>query len=170
MKFKLFLISLALLVMFGGAVQNVQAQKKSMNYTKSITANPVALAFNIFNATYEQQIGPVNSFTAFGSYYGAGSWSAFALGGSYRWYLMSDDQRPIKGLSAGPLATLSFWNSDVDGVDGITGIGIGGEIAYKWVFNEGFAIEPIVQLNYMFIEDNISYSPLGVGVNLGYSW
>jgi len=84
----------------------------SAQYNKAISADPVGLAFGIFNATYENKLGSSNSFTLFGSYFTfqSGDWVAFGFGGSYRWYLkIGDGNKALKGLSVGPYASLGFW-------------------------------------------------------------
>lgn len=171
MKFKTIIVIIALTVVFAGTYQNANAQKKVMNYTKSISANPLFLAFGLLNATYEQQIAPTNSFTVFGSYSSFASWTAFGLGGTYRWYIMPDQEQPIKGLSAGPLVGFEMWSYETDVYESSVSLAIGGEIAYKWVFDGGFTVEPVAQIKFNLLDvEGLTYRPVAVGVNLGYAW
>lgn len=171
MKLKSIIVSLVIMFIMFGSVNEMHAQKRVRNYIHSITANPIALAFGVLNVTYEQQIGPKNSFTGFGSYWSFGDWTAIGIGGSYRWYIMADQANPIQGLSAGPLAAIGFWDYDTDTYEGSTSLAIGGEVAYKWVFDGGFSIEPIAQISFNLLDiEGLSYRPVSIGVNLGYAW
>ncbi len=146
-------------------------------YNKSISADPIGLAFGIFNATYENRLGSSNSFTLFGSYFtfSGGDWVAFGFGGSYRWYLkVGDGNKAIKGLSVGPYASVGFWqwrgSSFFNTYSGGTSVALGGEIAYKWILN-GFVIEPIFRLAFNLSKiTGLDYQAYGLGVNLGYAW
>ncbi len=149
----------------------------SAQYNKAISADPVGLAFGIFNATYENKVGKSNSFTLFGSYFtfSGGDWVAFGFGGSYRWYLnVGDGNKALKGLSVGPYASLGFWqwkgSSIFNDYSGGTSVALGGEIAYKWILN-GFVIEPIFRLAFNLMKiTGLTYQAYGLGVNLGYAW
>lgn len=154
----------------------------SLGQGHAISANPIGLAFGILNATYEHKVGTSNSFTVSGYRFSfATNWSAYGIGGSYRWYFNLDDgKKPIQGLSAGPLIAFGFWSWDgpdiydpwgiLDSYDGGTSVAIGGELAYKWVFS-GFVVEPILALTFNAVDiTGLSYQAYGVGVNLGYSW
>lgn len=168
---KLLVVS-ALILTF--ALSNVSAQ-----YSRAISVDPIDfLVSKVFNATYEHQLSEKNSFTVFASYYSYSEWwSAYGIGGSYRWYLtgvLNDDKTPIEGLSVGPMAKISFWDysgSDPLGViDGGSLIVIGAEAAYKFNFGNWF-VEPILRLGFAVSElDYLGYDPLGGGVNVGYAW
>ncbi len=171
MKLKTIIVLIALALAFTASFQNAQAQKKVMNYTKAISANPVFLAFGKVSATYEQQIAPANSFTALFIYNSYSSWTGIEFGGSYKWYIMPDQEKPIKGLSAGPLAALGMWSYKTEVYDNSMSLAIGGEIAYKWVFDGGFMVEPIAQIVFNILDvEGLTYRPVAVGVNLGYAW
>ncbi len=139
----------------------------------SITADPIGLAFGLLNATYEQRVGNANSFTVFGSYWSYSEWTAVGFGGSYRWYFnLNDGKTPLEGLSAGPMISVGFWDwgGPFASFDGGTSIAIGGELAYKWIFNQ-FVVEPILRLNFNVADINgLDYRAYGLGVNLGYAW
>lgn len=167
---KLLVVS-ALILTF--ALSNVSAQ-----YSRAISVDPIDfLVSKVFNATYEHQLSEKNSFTVFASYYSYSEWwSAYGIGGSYRWYLtgvLNDDKTPIEGLSVGPMAKISFWSWDGPSYfswDGGTYIVIGAEAAYKFNFGNWF-VEPIIRLGFAVSDlDGLGYDPFGGGVNVGYAW
>ncbi|MGA2297257.1 MAG: hypothetical protein ABSG15_06905 [FCB group bacterium] len=169
MKFKITIAIFALLIICS---TNLWAQR----YSHSISANPIGLVFGIFNATYEQQTAPINSFTVFGNYWSVLDWSAYGFGGSYRWYphLFEDGKKPLEGFSVGPRADIGFWSwtgfGSYSGYGG-TSIAIGGEAAYKWVFG-GFVVEPIIvlEINVSKVVGYTNYNAFAGGCNLGYAW
>jgi hypothetical protein len=165
---KFFLLALAALLIFSAT--NLSAQKAD-KYTQAITANPIGLIFGYFNASYEFQVAPENTLTINGLYWGYSGWSAFGIGGSYRWYIVKEDKKKIiEGFGFGPTASLGFWNYENDGYSGGTSLSIGGVASYKWVFG-GFVVEPLLVLsfNLMTIE-GLAYNSFGLGCNLGYAW
>lgn len=146
----------------------------AQSYNSAISANPIALAYGMFNATYESRMTAVNSFTISGYYWSFSNWTAFGFGGSYRWYLklVQDKKTPLEGLSAGPAIAIGFWKWNYAGYNysGGTSIAIGGEAAYKWVF-DGFVVEPILQIMFNVANiEGLDYRPFGAGVNIGYAW
>lgn len=146
------------------------AQRVVRKYNQSISANPIGLAFGLFNATYEQALNAENSFTVGAIYWGYAGWTAFGVSGSYRWYLFQDNEKMLKGLSFGPLVSLGMWGYENDTYSNSTSLSVGGEIAYKWVF-DGFVVEPNAQISFNVLSiDGLSYRPFGIGVNLGYAW
>lgn len=175
MRFGKFFTSMLIVALLVGMSNFAYSQKTVKKYNQSITANPVALAFGLFSFTYEQQIAKENSFTAFGSYWSFGDWTAIGLGGSYRWYLFQEDKRALEGFSFGPMISIGFWSfaneiAYID-YDGGTSLAVGGEAAYKFVFDGGFSVEPIIQLNLNFLDiSGLDYRPFSVGCNIGYAW
>ncbi len=174
MRLGTFLYAVIAMVLIIGVSNNAYSQKVMKKYNQSITGNPVALAFGLLNATYEQQVSKENSFTVFGSYWSFGGWNAFGFGGSYRWYLMQDDKKALEGFSFGPMASVGFWSYDNTGYTDFgtgTSFAIGAEGAYKFIFDGGFTVEPIIQLGINVLEVNgLSYRAFSVGANIGYSW
>ncbi len=172
-KITTILIAIVIVAIF--ASSSVLAQTKGMKYNQSISANPLGLVFGVFNATYEQQIAPKNSFTINGSYFTYNDWTAGSIGGSYRFYLLQEDVRAIQGFSFGPMAQIAFWSWGGPGsysYDGGTVFYIGAEAAYKWVFSGGFVVEPSIALRFGVnqLEGLGGFSSYGIGVNLGYAW
>ena len=143
-------------------------------YNQNIAANPLGLIFGILNVTYEQQIQPKNSFTVSGFFYSYDEdWTGGVIGGSYRFYLLQEDKRAIEGFSFGPLAQIAFWSYNGHAAyDGGSVFYIGGEAAYKWVFNKNFSVEPIFSLFFGLnqLTGLGGFQSYGLGVNLGYAW
>lgn len=170
---KFFKIAIILFVIITCSNSLFSQQRR---YSQSISANPIGLAFGVLNATYEQKLDPVNTFTINGYYWAITDWNAFGIGGSYRWYLkiIDDNKHIIEGLSVGPLVAIGFWSwkgsslyKDYGGVS----FAIGGELAYKWIF-DGFVVEPMINLTFNVnkIEGLSTYNPFSAGINLGYAW
>jgi len=171
---KLSTLLLAIILIAILSTANTFAQK-GIKYNQSISANPLGLLFGVFNATYEQQIAPKNTFTISGSYFAYYDWSAGSIGGSYRFYLLQEDVRAIQGFSFGPMAQIAFWSwggPSTYSYEGGTVFYIGAEATYKWVFSGGFMVEPSLQLRFGVnqLEGLGGFSSYGLGVNLGYAW
>ncbi len=145
------------------------------NYENSISGDPISLIFGNINVTFEHQVMPQNSFTVFASYWSYFDWTAWGIGGSFRWYIVKEPgKRILEGFSFGPFLAVNFWswggNTFLNDYAGGTTIAIGGEAAYKWVFS-GFVVEPILRLAIPFGTLNgLSYRSFGIGCNLGYAW
>ncbi len=173
---KLFLIPVIVIVLMTSISSDAVAQRAVKRYNHAIGANPLGLAFGMLNATYEQQVGPENSFTVNGLYWTLLDWSAFGIGGSYRWYLMQDDNKALKGFSFGPTINLGFWSYKnsfgyAGAYDGGTSVAIGAEANYKFVFDGGFMIEPGISFSFNAVSiTGLSYPGFGIGANLGYAW
>ena len=171
MRFKAFLLIILAVFAFAIPSKDALAQK---SYNNCISANPLGLAFGLFNATYEGRLSARNSFTINANYWSLADWYAFGIGGSYRWYLtlIQDKKKPLEGLSVGPLVAVGFWkySGSFYSYTGQTSFAIGGEAAYKWVF-DGFAVEPIIRIAFNVMHnDYFSYNAFGLGCNLGYAW
>ena len=147
---------------------------KVKKYNESITGNPLALMFGMFDITYEKAISSKNSFTAGMTYFGYSGWAGYNFSGSYRWYYPIDKRRIIEGLSFGPTVGLTYWTYNgviSDAYDGGGSIYVGGEVAYKLIIEKWFTIEPIIKVYLpVFGVDGLTMRNYGLGVNLGYSW
>ncbi len=112
------------------------------------------------------------------------NWTGYAIGASYRWYIspFKDRKTSLEGFSFGPLAIISFW--DTDGFyyyhnknkvfydkHTSTSLSIGGEAAYKWVWG-GFSLEPKITLilNAYAHDGRDGNRPLDLNINIGYAW
>jgi hypothetical protein len=149
---KIFLTIIVLLTM-------VSVSYSQNTATKAVTANPIGLAFGLFNAQYEFALNQKNSVAVRANFvgYSIGGYSnsAFGFGGSYRWYVM--DSKTIVGWWAQPSATF---------------FGIGGDGGYKWIWDQ-FALDVSVGARiYMGKISGLSFGGFGpqLGVNLGYAW
>ncbi|PKL85185.1 MAG: hypothetical protein CVV22_09150 [Ignavibacteriae bacterium HGW-Ignavibacteriae-1] len=169
---KLYVLIFAIaIILMTASVQDMFAQRVVKNYNQSIGVNPIGLAFGFFNAKYEQQVTAENSFTVDALYWGFAGWSAFGVGGSYRWYLFQEEDKALRGFGFGPAVSLGFWSFEHSTFSGGTSLSIGGEAAYKWVFEGGFVVEPYVSLTFNVLDiSGLTYRPFGLGVVLGYAW
>lgn len=174
---KLIFIIPALLIFFS-SFQQVQAQAAVEDYDQAIMANPISLLFGWFNAAYEVQVTTNNSLVVNGYYFSLFDyWTAFGVGASFRWYFdaFNTGVTPIEGLGVGPLVRLEFWTYDDAGgpfaYDGGTGISIGGEAVYKWVWG-GFVLEPGLNVTFGVadVEGLGDISPVGAQLAIGYAW
>lgn len=169
---KLSYVLLILFIVF--STMELSAQKRVTpveKYSNGISANPIGLVFGFLNATYEFQVAPENSITISGYYWNFLGWTAYGLGGSYRFYIVKEEtKRIIEGFSFGPAASVGFWGYETSLYSNGTSLAIGGEAAYKWVWG-GFMLEPNIQLmiNVLNIE-GLAYRSFGLGVNIGYAW
>ncbi|NPV12000.1 MAG: DUF3575 domain-containing protein [Ignavibacteria bacterium] len=154
-------------------ISNLNAQPD-----KAIMVNPLGLFWGVMNVQYEFKYKNENSIALRANFvgYDIGSFSnsAFGLGGSYRWYSKT---RPVVGLWYGPSADLLFWsakekNRAMPSTYRNSFLGIGGDIGYKWNFNQ-FGLEIFGGLRYYFGEiAGLSFGGVSIigGVSLGYLW
>jgi len=171
-----YFVTICLFFILLSSTNSFAQEAAAKDYNQSIGVNPIGLIFGLVNVTYEQQLSAENSFTVNVNYWDFLGWTAFGFGGSYRWYLMQDQDKALKGLSFGPVVAVGFWSYDYDGFvlkdyAGGTSFAIGGEAAYKFIFNSGFTIEPIIQLTINVLDvSGLAYRSYSIGANLGYSW
>lgn len=169
----LFIAAIALFMFF------MPGKSSAQTYNQAVSANPLGLVFDIFNVTYEHKLSQTNSFTVNGYYWGVENWNAYGFGGSYRWYIdaFKDGKTSLEGFSVGPAVAIGFWSFDgpsyMDYGDsfGGTSIAIGGEAAYKWVW-DGFMLEPSISImfNASKVDGYNDYNAFGLGLSAGYAW
>ena len=114
-----------------------------------LKTNPLGLAFGNFNVTYEKVLdekssvlGSVNFFfNTFGV-----DVSAFGIGGAYRYYLTNAKKAVPNGLYVNPQVGFTFGSS---GDFNYSGIAIGAEIGYQWVWESGVALDLGIGPNYV---------------------
>lgn len=150
----------------------LNAQRVVKKYDNAITGNPIALAFGVLDATYEMALSNENSFSAglrISNYRG---WSGVGFFASYRWYIFQQQYKMLKGLSFGPIATLDFLSYETAAFKNSTPLGVGGEVAYKWIFEGGFVVEPVIKIHFNIINFDGSdrYRPFTFGINVGYAF
>ncbi|MDP4198771.1 MAG: hypothetical protein Q8922_02255 [Bacteroidota bacterium] len=128
------------------------SQARPSPKTQVISVDPLGMAINqplMFQ--YEWKVGPIYSWAVRAYYWPSRAassgpvsdeWSAFGVGGAYRIYIA--DSRALTGLSVAPAANVFFFHGSELGRSGIS-VWIGGDIAYKWIFDE-FSIEPLIEL------------------------
>lgn len=149
------------------------------NKTSVISVDPLDLInAGRINAIYETKFGNANnSLTINGSYW---SWSeygsAIGAGVSYRWYLdpFKEGKKALNGLSLGPRLDYYYWTWDFfAGYSdySYSTLAIGGEVNYKWVFDNQWVVEPNIKFGIPILkESGGSYTSYGFGLNLGYAF
>ncbi len=185
MKLSTFAKALSLVAVFGLFVQlapkSAHAQARPSSKQNVISIDLLGLAVRQpLNIQYEFKTSPVNSWALRAHYWpgrvSVDNWSSFGIGAAYRIFIA--DSRALTGLSVAPAADLYFFSSTANGdaVGGHTSTiaWIGGDIAYKWIFDQ-FAVEPMLGLR-------IGYTPSVnapgyatgfvsiLAVNVGYAW
>ncbi len=146
--------------------------------SRAVSINPLGLFWGVLNVQYEFRYDLDNSIALRANFvgYDIGTFSnsAFGFGGTYRWY---HSTKPVVGLWYGPSADILFWsakqkNRITPATYNSSFLGIGGDIGYKWNFNQ-FGVELYGGLRYYFGEiAGLSFggASLIAGVNLGYVW
>lgn len=173
--FKKLSISIIVLMIFVSLTNFSQAQKTTNRFENAISVDPVDLLIGkTLSVTYEHQVAKINTITGSVLYARYDEhWSAFGIGACYRWYplFLDDGKKPIEGLSVGPMARLLFFNFSNGPVsENDTYIVIGGDAAYKWIFDK-WVVEPVFHLGIGLTSiTGLGYNGWGLGVNLGYAW
>jgi hypothetical protein len=175
---------LLLIAVFGNlSPQRALAQARPSSKANVISIDPLGLAVREpLNIQFEIKAGPVYSW-AFRAHYwpgrvggGAltGNWTAFGLGAVYRIFIA--DSRALTGLSVAPAADLLLFSQTIQGGQGATATvaWIGGDIAYKWIFDQ-FSIEPLLGLRIGYTPSvnapGYATGPIAVlSVYGGYAW
>jgi len=169
--------SLLLAFSFAAVSPTVDAALYSTNKEAVFSIDPIDLLFEgRISAVYEKKLSAKNSFTVNASFwdYDRNS-SAFGVGASYRWYfdLFEEGKSSFNGLSVGPRLDGYFWNrrynepSKKD--NSYSTLAVGGEVNYKWVFNDKWSVEPTIKFVIPIVRKaEYGYPNHGVGVNLGY--
>ena len=182
MKYKL--IMLLMIVSLSFIITNSES-KAAGSYHNAISIDPLDFLFySQLLATYEYQLSASNSITGILGYYRYTfdnnysikdlSYSELSIGASYRWYLkglINDKKKPIEGISVGPYAIATFASFSNSAYAGGAYFSIGGEVAYKWIF-DSWVVEPIIRLNIPLnkITGFTQYRSFFTGVNIGYAW
>lgn len=142
----------------------------------AISINPFGFAHGAFDINYEQRVGGTNSFVLRAEFYPERyDWSAFGIGGAYRWYFGPyNGARALSGLSAGPFIDAVFWSwrGEHHYGGGTNSIVIGGEIAFKWIWTN-FMLEPSLSLGFIPVNTDEPYyhdAYWGLGLSFGYAW
>jgi hypothetical protein len=173
MKYKLSALLLIIVSVLLLVPTNTTAQKAT--YNQCIGGNPLGLLFGVLSVVYEQKVQPKNTFVVAGYYWNYSNWSAYGIGGSYRWYLkpFEDKKRCIEGFSIGPTIGLNFWsyNGVYQNDWGGTSFSIGAQVAYKWVW-DGFYLEPTFEFSIPISNPrgDFNYHSYGLGATIGYAW
>lgn len=169
--------------------------EEAVDFKRVVSVNPVGLVYGIANVGYEWVITPdfagVGNLLYTSAKFGDWQWSAFGIGGGIKKY-------------AKPTAPEGFWYGGQGGVlifsakykyttvewedlrytyreeteeGSSTFFALAGLGGYKWIFGEGFVIEPqgglaLIMGRLELLGENIPISTIGAcfGVNIGYAF
>jgi hypothetical protein len=165
-------VAVALLaIMTVGTSSNALAQARPSSKGSMLSIEPLGLLgigqFRLFQLQYEFRLSQDNSLALraalLPAYAGV---SGFGVGASYRFFVA--DGRALTGLNVSPGIDLFLLSA---GSASYQTIGIGGDLAYKWIFDE-WGVEPYFRLRQNFAGSEGYYAGVdyGVGVWLGYCW
>jgi hypothetical protein len=151
MKNKSLIILLLISTM--GLATRLQAQ------TQVIKANPLALLFGGANVSYERMISDQSSIigTVGFQYQSFGAEvSTYSLKAGYRYYLKNEDKTPPVGLFINPevsygFGKYSFFGSELE----MNMITAGAQFGHQWIWDNGFALDLGVGLQYVTIGGDI---------------
>lgn len=157
MRNKLFsTVAFACIALSVAFSSNTYGQARTSTKTQVISIDALGLfqSGNIITLQYEWKTAPTNSvhirgrFSNYSSYY-----TGFGVGAGYRFYIA--DSRALTGLSVAPVAEVWFYSSS-ELNSSSTVFGVGGEVQYKWIFDQ-FSVEPGVGIGIGFGGDDITY-------------
>jgi hypothetical protein len=151
---------------------SASAQARPSSKGSVISLDVLGLAYgHPLTIQYEWRTGPTNSWALRGYFWPTrDNFSAFGVGGAYRIYVA--DSRALTGLSIAPAADVFFFsNSYADRTAMV--IDIGGDLAYKWIFDQ-FSVEPMFGLRIGIGGSETASFATGfqpvLSANLGYAW
>ncbi len=171
----LFALSLLLAGGLLVPVHRARAQDRPSPALYDVAIDPLDLLAQQgpLNLQYEWETSPVNSWVVRAHYWSVTPWGGFGAGAAYRFYIA--DSRALNGLSVAPAADIFFLNDGNLG-HAATDVWLGGDLGYKWIFNQ-FSVEPLIGLRIGFAAgspaSNLGASTGGVAqisVYLGYAW
>lgn len=151
---------------------DASAQAKTSTKTQVISLEALGLfqSGSIITVQYEWKASPTTSWHIRGRFSDySNTYTGFGLGGGYHFYIA--DSRALTGLNVAPVAEVWFYNSS-ELNSSSTVFGVGGEIAYKWIFDQ-FSVEPGVGVMIGFGGDDITYytkTRVYAQCNLGYAF
>ena len=164
--------ALVIVAVLFGIVGNSRGQARVSSKNNVISLDPIGLAYSGYALfQYEFKTGPTNSWALRAILWPARDAysTAFGLGAAYRIYIA--DSRALTGLSVAPAADVVFFRAVDAGVAGATIFDIGGDLAYKWIFDQ-FSVEPMFGLRIGFgsqVTYATGFQPV-LALNLGYAW
>jgi hypothetical protein len=156
----------------GISTTNASAQARPSSKGSVLSLDVLELALQgPLSIQYEWRTTSVNSWALRGYFWPAReNFSAFGLGGAYRFFVA--DSRALTGLSVAPAADIFFFSNSFSDRSA-TVFDIGGDLAYKWIF-DAFSVEPMFGIRIgIGGSQTVSYAtgflPV-LSVNLGYAW
>lgn len=170
---KNFCVVLLIALTIGSASSKASAQARPSAKTSDLSIGLLSLVIppDFVLLQYEWRNGPVNSIALRAGFIPAYlGFSGFLVGGAYRFFIA--DSRALTGLSVAPAADIFFTSNSGLGRN-YTSFDFGGDIAYKWIFDQ-FSVEPIVEVRIGLggsegISTLSGFRP-GIDVLLGYAF
>ncbi|MDR0926598.1 MAG: DUF3575 domain-containing protein [Ignavibacteria bacterium] len=174
---KKYFLLVAVALIFAWSSATTSAANYTTNAVNVISINPFSLIDGLLNVTFEHKLSAKNSLTVNASYWGYESYATgIGIGASYRWYidLFEEGKSATNGLSIGPRLQYYHWSYswDNDWADfSYSSLSLGVEIAYKWVFDNKWVVEPTLNYSFPIVKKSgYSFTDYGFGVNLGYAF
>lgn len=153
-----------------GSVQSVYAEgteNTEKSYENVISANPVGLIFGVANVEWEHKIRPDLSIAPAGLFASYGDWTMYGVGVTAKKYHLPTAPRGLWYGGNVNIAQVS-WDGLGSDTNSTTGFGIGGWVGHKWIYQNGFTIEPSAGLQYYSAGDAaISGVGFGLGLQIG---
>lgn len=156
MRNKLFTtVAFACIALSVAFTSNTYSQARTSTKTQVISLEALGLfqAGDILSVQYEWKTAPTNSVYIRARFSSIDLYTGFGVGGGYRFFIA--DSRALTGLSVAPVAEVWFYSSSELNSSTFK-MGIGGEVAYKWIFDQ-FSVEPGVGVMIGFLGDEATY-------------
>lgn len=140
----------------------------SQERTNVIKANPFALAFGSFNATYEKVLNSKSSLLFSGSYAYKllnTDVSAGGLGVGYRYYFTHAKKEVPSGFWVNPQASFEAGSLTDNGTKhSLSAFAIGAQIGYQWAWASGFTLDLGIGPNYVTMNSSDYDFETGSGI------
>src|SRR5687768_3200779 len=116
------------------------AQARASVKTQVISVDALGLVQDggLITAQYDWRVDPTTTIHIRGIFSTYNTCSGVGVGGAYRFYIA--ESRALTGLSVAPVAHIFFYSSS-SLTKSSQVVSIGGEVAYKWIFDQ-FSVEP----------------------------
>lgn len=153
------------------SASTIFAQARTSAKTQVISVDALGLVQRggFITAQYEWKTAPTNSIHIRGIFSTYTTYTGFGVGGAYRFYIA--DSRALTGLSVAPVAHIFFYSSSALNKSTQV-VSVGGEAAYKWIFDQ-FSVEPGIGLQIGFLGEDLPFlntARFYGQVHLGYAW
>jgi hypothetical protein len=169
-RFPSIVAAVLLAIMTIGTSSDTFAQARPSSRGSFIGGDPFGLIWGYaLSVQYESRISQDNSWALRVALFPSID-AAIGVGASYRFYIA--DGRALTGLNVAPSIDAIFGSA---GSLSYSYFSVGGDLAYKWIFDGGFGVEPYLSIRNNFVLSKYGNSALtgfrpGIGVWLGFAW